>query len=132
MLLSIPDLDQFLGTQPPVRTLRFANPNPLTHLNNASPILATEYGLASLQDPQFELYNGLSEDCLIINVICPHNAMEPLPVMVFIYRGGNEDGQSLHYNGTALVQHPIAIGHPIVYVTMNYRLGGFDFLVSPK
>jgi triacylglycerol lipase len=51
--------------------------------------------------------------------------------MFWIHGGGNMNGQSIFYNGTALVQHSITIQHPIIYVSINYRLGGFGFLNSP-
>jgi carboxylesterase type B len=51
--------------------------------------------------------------------------------MFFIHGGGNYNGQSIFYNGTALVQHSVEIEQPIIYVGINYRLGGFGFLTSP-
>src|ERR1700761_7977489 len=116
---SISGLDQFLGirfAKPPVGSLRFANPEPLSEVDPKTTIQATQYGMGCSQDPVFALYNGLGEDCLTLKVIRPHvESNESLPVMVWIYGGGNENGQSIFYNGTALVQYSITIGQPVVY-----------------
>lgn len=132
---SISGLDQFLGirfAKPPVGSLRFANPEPLSDVDPKTPILAAQYGMGCSQDPVYALYNGLGEDCLTLNVIRPHvESNESLPVMVWIYGGGNENGQSIFYNGTALVQYSIKINQPVIYVAMNYRLGGFGFMSNP-
>lgn len=133
---SIPGLDQFLGIPyavPPVGHLRLSNPQPLPPSALANPFMATAYGPGCLQDPAFALYNGLSEDCLTLNVIRPQNVPsdEPLPILFFIHGGGNVNGQSILYNGTALVQYSVQIGRPVIYVACNYRLAGFGFLNSP-
>lgn len=130
---SIKDLDQFLGipyAKPPVGELRFANPQPAGKLTS-DPFDATAYGPGCLQDPLFADYNGLDEDCLTLNVIRPHDCQEDkLPVMFWIHGGGNMNGQSLYYNGTALTQFAASIDQPVIYVSINYRLGGFGFLTS--
>ncbi|KAF2671193.1 alpha/beta-hydrolase, partial [Microthyrium microscopicum] len=132
---SISTLDQFLGipyAEPPIGNLRFSDPKPLpsnsSHVYNAS-----SYGPGCPQLSIYEEYNGLSEDCLTLNIIRPtaiknHSS---LPVLFFIHGGANLNGQSIFYNGTALVQHSISIDEPIIYVGINYRLGGFGFLNNP-
>ncbi len=132
---SIADLDQFLGipyAQPPVKGLRFANPLPVDSSQEHA-VDATAYGPGCSQLASFAEYNGLGEDCLSLNVIrpCGTSPNAALPVMFWIHGGGNTNGQSIFYNGTALVQHSIAIDHPVVYVGINYRLNGFGFLNSP-
>jgi len=66
-----------------------------------------------------------SEDCLFVNVYSP--ALAPgrlpsgkrrLPVMLWIYGGGNTIGTSSFYDGSAL-----ATRENVVVVTVNYRLG---------
>lgn len=131
---AISNLDQFLGipyAEPPTRNLRFANPVP--YITNASQTYdATKYGPGCSQDEAFAGPNGLSEDCLTLNIIKPCGNVAGLPVMFFIHGGGNMNGQSRYYNGTALVQHSITIEKPIIYVSINYRLAGFGFLNSPE
>ncbi|KAH7086983.1 Alpha/Beta hydrolase protein [Paraphoma chrysanthemicola] len=134
---SIDGLTQYLGiryARPPVGDLRFAPPQPWQSLDDAI-VDATAYGPGCPQLPGFELYNGLSEDCLTLNIVAPSCAdteSSLLPVMFFIHGGGNYNGQSIFYNGTALVQHSVEIGKPTIYVGFNYRLGGFGFLTSPE
>lgn len=131
---SIPDLEQYLGipyAQPPIDDLRFSNPVPFPNKPNKN-IDATAYGPGCSQLSSFAQYNGLSEDCLTLNIIRP--AKTPcdalLPVLFWIHGGGNANGQSIFYNGTALVQHSISTSQPIIYVSINYRLAGFGFLSS--
>jgi carboxylesterase type B len=127
---SIPDLHQFLGIPYAAPPVRFANPEPPGELK--SPFEAVEYGPGCLQDPLFADYNGLSEDCLTLNVITPPGCENSrLPVMFWIHGGGNINGQSLYYNGTALTQFAASIDQPVIYVSINYRLGGFGFFTSP-
>ena len=132
---SIAGLDQFLGisyAKPPIGNLRFANPVP-TDPSPETVFNASTYGPGCSQLNICSEYNGLSEDCLTLNVIRPagvsHNAS--LPVLFWIHGGGNENGQSIFYNGTALVQHSSSVHQPVIYVSINYRLGGFGFLISP-
>ncbi|KAJ9635018.1 hypothetical protein H2204_005973 [Knufia peltigerae] len=133
---SIANLDQFLGIPyavPPVGNLRFSNPQRIPASALQNPFMATTYGPGCLQDPDYALDNGLSEDCLTLNIIRPSNVTchEPLPVLFFIHGGGNMNGQSMLYNGTSLVRFSVEIGRPVIYVACNYRLGGFGFLNSP-
>jgi carboxylesterase type B len=132
---SISQLDQFLGipyAEPPIGESRLTNP--VLFQSAATTVLnATAYGPGCSQLDIFAQYNGLSEDCLTLNVIRPSSISKDhlLPVLFFIHGGGNINGQSLLYNGTALVQHSIATKQPIIYVGINYRLAGFGFLSSP-
>jgi carboxylesterase type B len=132
---SISQLDQFLGipyAKPPIGELRLTNP--VFFQSTATTVLnATAYGPGCPQLDIFAQYNGLSEDCLTLNVIRPSSISKDhlLPVLFFIHGGGNVNGQSLLYNGTALVQHSVASKQPIIYVGINYRLAGFGFLSSP-
>lgn len=133
---SIDNLDQFLGIPyavPPIGNLRFSNPERVPTSTLQNPFMAMTYGPGCLQDPMFAFENGLSEDCLTLNIIRPSKITyyEPLPVLFFIHGGGNINGQSILYNGTSLVQFSIEIGKPVIYVICNYRLGGFGFLNSP-
>lgn len=51
-----------------------------------------------------------------------------MPVLVWIYGGGFTAGSTQIYDASAIVQKSMSLGEPIVYVEMNYRLGGFGFL----
>jgi len=65
-----------------------------------------------------------SEDCLTLNVYAPPDAQpERLPVMFWIHGGGNVQGGSDFYDGSAL-----AVDQHVVVVTVNYRLGPLGWL----
>jgi para-nitrobenzyl esterase len=68
-----------------------------------------------------------SEDCLTLNIFAPPHAQpEQLPVMVWIHGGGNVQGGSDFYDGSAL-----AVNQDVVVVTLNYRLGPLGWLRHP-
>ena len=67
----------------------------------------------------------MSEDCLYLNVWVPTTSKTAkLPVMVWIYGGGLENGSASTplYSGERLAQKGVIV------VTANYRLGVFGFL----
>ena len=70
-----------------------------------------------------------SEDCLNLNVYAPAGttAGAALPVIVFIHGGAFQEGSNRGpfgmYEATYGVQQ-----HPVVWVTINYRLGNFGWL----
>ncbi|OBZ66926.1 Lipase 4 [Grifola frondosa] len=65
-----------------------------------------------------------SEDCLNINVMTPAgiDSNAKLPVLVWIYGGAFTSGGNLKYDGIPIVDRSIALGQPIIYVALNYRL----------
>jgi para-nitrobenzyl esterase len=71
-----------------------------------------------------------SEDCLYLDVWTPDaGALTPMPVMVWFHGGGNVAGAGgfdALYDGGAL------IGHGVVLVDVEYRLGIFAFLAHPE
>ncbi|EKG10577.1 Carboxylesterase type B [Macrophomina phaseolina MS6] len=135
---NVPEVDQFLGipyAQPPLGPLRFAPPAPYTLGSPRTITNATTYGPACLQDRALEKSNGLSEDCLTLNIFRPatgHKRPQPLlPVLVFIYGGANLGGQSQHYHAQNLVAHALHnTATPVVAVTLNYRTGYLGFGVN--
>ncbi|MDE2251843.1 MAG: carboxylesterase family protein [Gammaproteobacteria bacterium] len=71
------------------------------------------------------------EDCLYLNIWAPGDSHEGsnLPVVVFIYGGGNTIGSS----GLALYSgEPMARTGRAVFVNLNYRLGLLGFLAHPE
>ncbi|KAJ6455465.1 carotenoid ester lipase precursor [Mycena sanguinolenta] len=75
-----------------------------------------------------------AEDCLTLNVIKPSTATatSKLPVVAWIFGGGFELGSPAMYDGTTIVERSIALGEPVIYVSMNYRLAAFGFLASAE
>ena len=80
--------------------------------------------------PIFQEIANSGEDCLTLNVVRPAGTKPDakLPVLVWIYGGGFETGSTATYDGASIVSSSVSLGMPVVYVAMNYRLGGFGFL----
>lgn len=73
--------------------------------------------------------DGLSEDCLYLNVWSPAKSKQTsLPVLVYFYGGGfvAGDGAEPRYDGESMAKKGIVV------VTVNYRLGVFGFLAHPE
>lgn len=71
----------------------------------------------------------MSEDCLYLNVWTPaKSAKEKLPVLVYIFGGGfqNGDGSEPRYDGESMARHGI------VAVSVNYRTNVFGFFAHPE
>lgn len=116
---------------PPVGERRWQAPQPAPKWTNVRP--ATQFGPRAMQLPLFGdmnfRSNGVSEDCLYLNVWTgAKSAQEKRPVLVYFYGGGfvAGDGSEPRYDGEALAQQGI------VTVTVNYRLGVFGFLAHPE
>ena len=117
---------------PPVAKLRWREPQPVknwTGVRNAD-----KFGPACMQklapdDDYWLRGDGMSEDCLYLNVWTPaKSAKEKLPVLVYIFGGGfqNGDGSEPRYDGESMARHGI------VAVSVNYRTNIFGFLAHPE
>ncbi len=126
-------IQKFFGipyAKPPVGELRWKAPQPLENWSGLKK--ATMFGPRAIQAPVFGdmdfKSDGLSEDCLYLNVWTPADRnTENLPVLVYFYGGGfvAGDGSEPRYNGEAMAQKGIVV------VTVNYRLNVFGFLAHP-
>src|SRR5258708_9801943 len=77
--------------EPPVGTLRFREPQPVHNWKGVRK--AAAFGPRAMQLPLFSdmnfRSNGMSEDCLYLNVWTPaKSSREKLPVLVYFYGGG--------------------------------------------
>src|ERR671926_431590 len=115
----------------PVGELRWRPPQPVKAWEGVR--RAEKFGPRCMQHPVFGDMNfrsdGMSEDCLYLNVWTPaKSAREKLPVLVYFYGGGfiAGDGSEPRYDGEALARRGI------VTVTLNYRLGLFGFFAHPE
>jgi len=116
--------------EPPVGDLRWKEPQPLHNWEGVRK--ADKFGPRAMQLPLFGdmnfRSNGMSEDCLYLNVWTPAlTGKERLPVLVYFYGGGfvAGDGSEPRYEGPALARRGI------VTITVNYRLTVFGFLSHP-
>ena len=114
----------------PVGALRWRAPRPVRPWKGVR--RAAKFGPQCMQLPIFSdmvfRSDGMSEDCLYLNVWAPEAAPgRRLPVLVYVYGGGfvGGDGSELRYDGESLARRGIVV------VTMNYRLGVFGFLAHP-
>ena len=127
-------VDQFLGipyAKPPVGDLRWSAPQPMEGWDGV--YRADGFGPRCMQQPIFEdmifRSDGMSEDCLYLNVWTPANRSEALlPVLVYFYGGGlfTGDGSEYRYDGESMAREGI------VALTVNYRLNIFGFFAHPE
>ncbi|RSL91419.1 hypothetical protein CEP52_014267 [Fusarium oligoseptatum] len=129
--------DFFLGipyAQAPVGDLRFRNPRSYdkTWKRNRE---AIKYSPACVGYGPSQIGYDTSEDCLYLNVIRPSGyEKKKLPVAIWIHGGGYVQGSGvdLRYNLSFIVEQSVKIGHPIVAVSINYRLSAWGFLNSAE
>jgi len=114
---------------PPVGENRWKAPQPV---KNWTGVLATKhFGPRGMQAAIFGdmgfRSNGMSEDCLYLNVWSP-NTKAKLPVLVYFYGGGfvAGDGSEARYDGESMAKRGI------VAITVNYRLGIFGSFAHPE
>lgn len=77
--------------------------------------------------PFFKQVLNIQEDCLNLNIIRPSTVEkgQKVPVLFWIYGGGFELGWNSMYDASALVNDAANRGKPIVFVAVNYRVGGW-------
>jgi para-nitrobenzyl esterase len=124
----------FLGipfTAPPVGDLRWAAPQAVKKWKGVRE--TKQFGPRCMQQSLFSdmvfRSNGMSEDCLYLNVWTPaKSATEKLPVLVYFFGGGfmAGDGSEPRYEGARMA------GDGIVALTVNYRLGIFGFMAHAE
>ncbi|KAM3082730.1 hypothetical protein ACMFMF_002383 [Clarireedia jacksonii] len=148
---SLLGIDSFKGipyAQPPVGNLRLRPPQRIT--TNLGTIQATgtpracpqfsqstnttsliSNTIAKLENTQLlqDISND-GEDCLTVNVQRPSTATadSKLPVLFWIFGGGFETGSTQSYDASLLILNSMTQGKDIIYVSVNYRVGGFGFL----
>ncbi len=117
--------------QPPVGDLRWKAPQPVTNWNGVKQ--TKKFGPRAIQSNVFGdmgfRSDGMSEDCLYLNVWSPaKSANEKLPVLVYFYGGGFAagDGSESRYDGENMAKKGI------VTLTVNYRLGIWGFFSHPE
>ncbi|KAK9764377.1 hypothetical protein K7432_008159 [Basidiobolus ranarum] len=71
-------------------------------------------------------------DCLNLNVYTPDTNSSKLPVMVWIYGGSfTQGGNSIYpYGAENVIPYTKNISHPVIIVTINYRLDVLGFLAG--
>ena len=114
---------------PPVGELRWQPPHPVTHWKGTRK--ADQFGPRCMQRPIYSdmvfRSNGMSEDCLYLNIWSPVKSGK-LPVLVYFYGGGfiAGDGSEPRYEGASMARKGV------IALTINYRLGVFGFFAHPE
>jgi para-nitrobenzyl esterase len=119
--------------KPPVNKLRWMPPQPISWKGVWNADRKMQECMQVLRPHNINNYFGeeaTGEDCLYLNVWAPGNATadSKLPVIVFIYGGGNTigSGGSAMYDGEHLAKKGV------IFVNMNYRLGIIGFMAHPE
>jgi para-nitrobenzyl esterase len=117
--------------KPPVGNLRWREPQPVEAWTGVRK--ADKFGPRPMQLPLFSdmmfRSDGVSEDCLYLNVWTPaKSSAERLPVLVYFFGGGYRagDGSEYRYEGESMARKGI------VAITVNYRLTVFGFFAHPE
>ncbi|GAA6039281.1 hypothetical protein JCM8097_003242 [Rhodosporidiobolus ruineniae] len=121
---------------PPVGDLRLANAKPAlswngTHDSTSWGNACPGFGFLSVPNATLGQNFAVSEDCLNLNIVRPAGAQEgdDLPILFWIHGGGfiQSTANAEYFNGSYLVQRSVEVGQPIIFVSINYRLGVFGF-----
>ncbi|WPH01692.1 putative secreted lipase [Acrodontium crateriforme] len=146
-------VDSFKGipfAQPPVGNLRLRPPQSInksfgtitaTGIPRGCPQMYVSVDNSNLPEaviglladtPLVQTVSDAGEDCLTLNVQRPSTATSSskLPVVFWIYGGGFEFGSTQLYDGSALIQKSMAMANNVIFVAVNYRVGGFGFLAG--
>src|SRR5215470_8990644 len=117
--------------EPPLGDSRWKPPQPAPNWEGVRK--ADKFGPRCMQRQVFGdmgfRSNGMSEDCLYLNVWTPAKTdKEKLPVLVYFFGGGfvAGDGSEGRYDGENMAKKGI------VAITVNYRLGVFGFFSHPE
>ncbi|WVF69591.1 hypothetical protein IAT40_004369 [Kwoniella sp. CBS 6097] len=128
------DQDVFLGipyAEPPTGANRWRRPLPYNYTNDVKAQSAPPACPQDIKNPYIGT-DKIDEDCLFLNVWAPDDAKpekgskeakEPIPVIVYLHPGGWDSGSGIAYNGTNLVAYSQEREQPVIYVSLNYRLG---------
>ena len=126
---------------PPVGVLRWKAPQPVASWTGVR--VCDHFGPRAMQPPIYSdmvfRSDGMSEDCLYLNVWAPTAGSGPdaaagsaapggLPVLVYFYGGGfvSGDGSEPRYDGESMATKGI------VALTVNYREGIFGLFAHPE
>src|SRR6201996_1123713 len=117
---------------PPVGALRWKAPQPVASWTGVR--TCDHFGPRAMQPPIYSdmvfRSDGMSEDCLYLNVWVPAatSSSGGMPVLVYFYGGGfvAGDGSEPRYDGESMATKGI------IALTVNYRLGVFGLFSSAE
>ena len=76
----------------------------------------------------------MGEDCLHLNIVKPRTDQTHLPVLLWIYGGGWQQGATSdpRYNMSYIVRQSVFNNKPIIGISINYRVAAFGFIYSKE
>jgi len=114
----------------PTKALRFAPPQPISiKVGTTRSAIQSSMLCHTFDDQQ----TGQSEDCLYLDMLTPASIKtgDALPVIVFI-PGGAFRNTANHIDGSSLLAQGDLKGTRAIYITMNYRLMAYGWLVGKE
>ena len=127
---------------------RFGRSSLLKHLPGDKPYDATKVGPQSIQPQNAAHMDAQSnqlppdveeqeqaEDCLRLTITRPKDVpLTKLPVVVFLHGGAFflGSGERRYYSPLTFCTHALEMQKPVLFVSMNYRLGALGFLHSSE
>ncbi|KAJ7648066.1 carotenoid ester lipase precursor [Roridomyces roridus] len=133
------NLTKYLGVPYALPATRFELPEPplsLTGLQDATQFgpSCPQQALSSIPIDFPNNPTSVSEDCLNLDVILPTEASptSKLPVLVWIYGGAFEVGNTALTDVRGTVERSIVLGEPVIIVALNYRVSAFGFLAGQE
>ncbi|SPO03612.1 probable triacylglycerol lipase V precursor [Cephalotrichum gorgonifer] len=102
---------------------------PQMHLTTENDNILLDLIGDALTLPFAQAING-QEDCLTVSIQRPAGTKEgdDLPVLFWIYGGAFLTGSTGAYDASAIVKAGVDMGQPLIFVAVNYRVGGFGFM----
>lgn len=143
------NVDAFRGipfAEPPIGNLRLKRPIRLnkpfgtiqaTAVPKGCPQMVAQYSATApslfgsfVNSPVFQAVLNAGEDCLTLDVQRPAGTTteSKLPVVAWIFGGGFELGATNQYSGWGIVSKSMSLEKPVMYVAINYRVGGWGFM----
>ncbi|KAL8877269.1 MAG: hypothetical protein Q9198_004684 [Flavoplaca austrocitrina] len=118
---------------------RFARSTLLYQMPSVQPLNSIETDLRWNQLPECPTREQTqAEDCLRLTLTCPlktlNHAVDKIPVMVFVHGGALMigSGERQYYDPIRLCTDAVENSNPIIFVSINYRLGALGFLHCPE
>ncbi|KAF2704146.1 lipase 3 precursor [Pleomassaria siparia CBS 279.74] len=131
--------DVYLGIKFAPKPVRFAPAEMIPDTPNET-FDATQYGIDCKgygSDTNLLVAQGwtnIGEDCLHLNIVKPVTNETHLPILLWIYGGGWQQGSTSdpRYNMSYIVAQSVVIGKPIIGISINYRMAAFGFISSKE
>ncbi|KAG9887462.1 hypothetical protein KCU98_g17172, partial [Aureobasidium melanogenum] len=132
MLMDVPRRKQLTTEPKPKETYDVTKQGP----QSIQPLESAHMDAKSNQLPDDVEEQDQAEDCLNLTITTPQGTTpgSNLPVVVFIHGGAFflGSGQRKYYDPLTFCTQASEMGKPLVFVSINYRLGALGFFHSPN